>query len=340
MGMVDIVRWIRQKSAELNLFVDEAALSDPFHYQIALLFTMALFVLVTFNSLNGQTRMVSIRNPSQATYEQLLDQYPDSLSCPCTQITVPYGAFVSVSVDHHPVCTSRFVADDWIELLFTPNITILPGLDFRSTGYGHFYLLVSFCSIAKRAVNDALDDFFSDPLLTSHVVRGVVHSNQLQTIFQTPKLQSMLVNDDSSIRLKSAERSLQYELVRLCSCASKQKCTMPAGFLNSIVLTNSLGDSVFTGGKASPGPDFVVGCYGVEALFQSTLDCFFDRECLDEFLALYSPATSINVTVLNASQTNLGLNTTVETIFHSIFVEWWSTASSFSNYVAKCLPNS
>ena len=373
MRIFDTVRSIKRQMLELNLFTEEA---DASHLRIAListrvyvvLFTMAIVVLAAYSSLVGQTRMVTIRNPSRAMYEHLQDEYPNSLACPCEQITMPYGAFVSVSVDQHPLCSSRFVSDEWIRVLFDPNITILPGIEFRSTAYGHFCLLAAFCSIAKRAVNGALDDFYADTLLSSHVlpprslairsdtqsefvrtsttnavvqlidiVRGSVHNNQLQTLFQTPKTLSIAVNVDGSVATVVDTRHLRYKLVPLCSCGSNQRCTEPAGFLNNMVI-DFFGTNVITGGQALPGLSFVTGCYVIEALFQSTLDCFFDETCLQEFLAFYSPASMKNVHVLNTSATTFDFNTTVETMVRSIFVERWSTVSSFPDYFAKCAP--
>jgi hypothetical protein len=48
-------------------------------------------------------------------------------------------------------------------------------------------------------------------------------------------------------------------------------------------------------------PGFYTGCYIVESLLQSTLECFYDPQCIDKLQTYISVSSSINVTVLDAS---------------------------------------
>jgi hypothetical protein len=78
-------------------------------------------------------------------------KYPETLSCPCSTATVLYQAFVSNTVTFHPVCSSVFVSQQWIEALYLPDASIYGVLDFRTT--------------AKSQVNEDL--FFKKPCSSS-----------------------------------------------------------------------------------------------------------------------------------------------------------------------------
>ncbi|UJR12141.1 hypothetical protein I4U23_016318 [Adineta vaga] len=164
--------------AEWNAFKDAACRTDPFHLRTAIISTrvyvallsISVIIIATFTFLDSQAQVNTIRNPSQATYEALFDKNATSLSCPCRRATVPYGNFTWTIVDYHPVCSSVFVSDDWINDLFSPDVGSFYQGDFRSSASNLFQVLASFCSHAKRSVHDALADFHSEILLTTDVL--------------------------------------------------------------------------------------------------------------------------------------------------------------------------
>ncbi|CAF0768602.1 unnamed protein product [Adineta steineri] len=57
-------------------------------------------------------------------------EHGETLSCPCSTISILYADFVSHAISFDPVCTSIFTSRQWIEALYTPG----PGTeDFRQT---------------------------------------------------------------------------------------------------------------------------------------------------------------------------------------------------------------
>ncbi len=102
-------------------------------WDYVVLVALFVFILVTYTSLTAQDQTTFVENPSQATYEELLDRYPTTLLCPCSQITIPYGSFVSILLNYHNVYRSFFVFDEWISLLSSLNISRFYQLDFRSS---------------------------------------------------------------------------------------------------------------------------------------------------------------------------------------------------------------
>lgn len=221
---------------ELNLFEEETVQLEGFNRQVSIITTrvyvislaLALIILLCVVTFDGENHTIIIRYPSQSQFLELDKQFPYTLSCPCQKITIPLGSFTSITATYHPVCDSVFVSDGWINLLFTPNISFYYALDFRSTALGHFQLLSSLCSLAKRFVHDAIDDFSADTFLTQFVLsknsldikiqtldapmqistinsfrqvlellRTTTFSNQLQTYLQTSVIQVFAQIDET-----------------------------------------------------------------------------------------------------------------------------------------------
>jgi hypothetical protein len=149
-------RWFKERAAKLNLFESEVAHSNAFHLRTSIISTRAYIVLLTiaittlivYTILGSQTQSIIIRNRSQTVYEDLLNKYPTTLSCQCSQIDISYGAFISVSVPYHPICSSFFVSDTWINMLFNQNIGYYIQIDFRSSASDQFQFISSLCSFA------------------------------------------------------------------------------------------------------------------------------------------------------------------------------------------------
>jgi hypothetical protein len=83
--------------------------------------------------LSPQTRIVTISNITPSLFEQLHLNYGQTLSCPCSTISVPYEAFVANTILSDPICTSIFVRRQWIEALYLDDASAYVENDFRVT---------------------------------------------------------------------------------------------------------------------------------------------------------------------------------------------------------------
>ena len=144
------------------------------------LLTIAITTLIVYTILGSQTQSITIRNRSQTVYEDLLNKYPTTLSYQCSQIDISYGAFISVSVQYHPICSSFFVSGIWINMIFNQNIGYYIQIDFRSSASDQFQLISSLCSLAQETVHNALDDFLSDTFFTINILSSVSLETQSQ----------------------------------------------------------------------------------------------------------------------------------------------------------------
>jgi hypothetical protein len=232
MSFIAALHYTRRRAVELNLFESAATRSNPHHLRTAIistrlyivLLTIAVFILVLFTALAQKTQTVTIRNPSQDVFQQLYFQYSTTLQCPCSQVEISYRTFINISYDLHPVCSSVFVSDTWINLLFRPDMGYFFPLDFRSSGSGQFQLLASLCSFASRIIQDAIDDFLASALLSPqalsssslidqseagvqfvntsttytfrrllNLIRGITNMNNLQPAMQTTSMELLYI---------------------------------------------------------------------------------------------------------------------------------------------------
>jgi hypothetical protein len=90
---------------------------------------------------------------------QLIHQYPSTLSCPCSQVVVPYQTFLSFAPEYHQVCASDFISSTWISQLFSVNTSRYLPLDFRIGASSQFQILATFCSFTAKSVSNALTEF-------------------------------------------------------------------------------------------------------------------------------------------------------------------------------------
>jgi len=130
MRIVTAARWVNRHIVELNLFESTAAHSNLFHLRTAIISTRVYFILLTiavtsliaFYVLDDQIETITIRSPSEEIFEELYSNYSTTLQCPCSGIDIPYNIFLKISYKLHPVCSSVFISDTWINLLFSPQI--------------------------------------------------------------------------------------------------------------------------------------------------------------------------------------------------------------------------
>ena len=82
---------------------------------------LSLAILVSYTSLVKITKTINIKEPTLAQYSQLYTTYSQTLTCPCTQISINYDKFLHISYTLHQVCNSVFVTQNWFYYLNYQN---------------------------------------------------------------------------------------------------------------------------------------------------------------------------------------------------------------------------
>ncbi|UJR06811.1 hypothetical protein I4U23_011098 [Adineta vaga] len=136
----------------------ECDVSDTIKIFFYILFFIAL--------LSPQRRTVTIQNITSTLFEELSLEHGETLSCPCSTITMTYNTFVTHNISSHPVCSSVFVSREWIEALYIEEASQYTVIDFRTTAKSQFDLLAALCTASKDAVSQAIQDVDNQELVT------------------------------------------------------------------------------------------------------------------------------------------------------------------------------
>ena len=112
-----------------------------------------------------------------------------------------------------------------------------------------------------------------------------------------------------------------------CACALSSTCTQAS--IHHHYSNNTLSFKV---------PGFYGACYVIESLFRSTLECFYDQDCIDKIQNYISREQWINVTALDASLSNYSKNSTIQELAENLMIEQWYAPTIFENYYNECQP--
>ena len=221
-----------------------------------IIFFIAMIIVLTFTSVSTQIYSITVSSPSESTFEFLKYQYPSTISCPCSQISIPYSTFLSVNVStYHQVCSSYFISSDFIKLTWGQETAAnyFWYLDIKILS-AQFRVLSSLCELSKAAVNQKMNILYSQKLVTTDALSQSLFQIQVDSLIndfirQTPldfrrtlyyivdmlhasQLQSMFYlnwnitqsNSDNNY-IMSTYPIVHNESGEMCSCATSSTCT-------------------------------------------------------------------------------------------------------------------
>jgi hypothetical protein len=122
---------LRQRLVSINLFKSRALSTDESVYRgrvATRVFIVVLIICVIgfgfYTFLSSTTQVVTIMQLSLVTYEKLFNEQSVTLQCPCSKLSIPYGAFLNVTFVLHQVCSSNFISPEWLNYLtlFDPTL--------------------------------------------------------------------------------------------------------------------------------------------------------------------------------------------------------------------------
>lgn len=294
--------WTKIKS--LNWFDTNS--SDPLRQRrgqkstrlYILLLSTTFTVLFFYTTFTKQTKIYNVQYPTQATYEQLLVKYADTIQCPCTRIAIPYQEFISFNVNYHPICSSEFISDSFIAQLFVfRDVNVYRG-DFMQMSGPYFAGLSKFCLLSKIIFSRSLanvetDLFINDKLLSPDdfamksaamellFVEGAAAAFEggIQTLLEFTTANQMLSVSSVSYNLRIvSNENVQVEPGGFsnCSCLlNPSTCSEEAGFYSYDSSTDS-----FT--LLSTVMGIQVTCYPLLSIMQSNLACWYSLDCYEK----------------------------------------------------------
>lgn len=80
------------------------------------------------------------------------------------------------------------------------------------------------------------------------------------------------------------------------------------------------------------------GCFALQSVLQSSLECYFNETCLDAVQTeIYSNA-SINISILDENRTRFAPETLLTTLMDSLMIDDWGRIIQYEKYYNQCRP--
>jgi hypothetical protein len=190
--------WIKgkEKVTKFNIFQEDHPERIPDNQQLKeqiistrvffVFLLVPLFVLAVYTSAIPTRNTITFDKPSYDNYSSLYSQYSQSLSCPCTTISISYDQFLDVQASrYHQVCESVYVTTDWSSIIDNSHFyhTIYND-DFRQLGGRLFQTLASFCGQSHEIITDELIKFNAQRFITTHVIALDLFESQSKSYIQ------------------------------------------------------------------------------------------------------------------------------------------------------------
>ncbi|CAF0722523.1 unnamed protein product [Adineta steineri] len=323
---------------------------------ISLIIIMA--TLITYNALINITKTITIDKPTLTQYLDLYSTHSEILTCPCTVISIGYKKFIDIEYTLHQVCNSTFVNNNYIQNIFLQNSLNTTGFpDFSVTYPYTLNALALFCQLTDNILSDSLIQFYSNQYLSASVTPKQLFELQAQSSFQQfiiSRINDLLfmmqfirdttqannffsgvfTNYDFELVLYNGDLDITYlQPVPFessdCSCMLSALCTEQAVIYDNDYNTNT--QFII--------PGLYVGCFIVEALLQSTLECFYNQTCLDILQSYGGFSSSMNVIPLNSSlSSRYNTTSTIQELINELMVENWNLSIIYQNYYEGCQP--
>jgi hypothetical protein len=334
---------------------------------------VGLLIFGFYAFLIERTKINIVSTPSLVEFEQLNQLHSSSLICSCSRFSMSHARIISLVPRYHQICSSDFLKECWLSYFNDVEVTNQPidftGFDFRIYGLLFFQLIRTYCRLGNDTVQNALRVFESTRLVTLNTLSRTEFDQEMNarvTQFQERTIASVgnliklihssiqtnhLMTDgwtSSRILSKYNNRTSKW-LVNFtprnftndsCSCALSSKCTLPVGFYPRSITNYSRVNTTV--------PGLVLGCYLIDSVFSSTLECLFERQCMKLLTDMYffdvvdlvRPLNNcvLNIQPLRHENSRFFPNTTMQSIVEQLFIENWTTSINFEKFYEYCAP--
>jgi hypothetical protein len=313
---------------------------------------LSLSILVLYTSTVRIVKTVTVQTPDLDRYNQLYADHPQTLTCPCTKISMKYGTFLHINHSLHQVCSSVFVSEEFIAYTGQSSNSFRRTDSFQNGGFSAFQALRAICQLVQDAISISVEQFYSISyvnsvtiptthfqsqantlvqqfissttksfLMSLRMVRNLTHANALFSILYANGFSDVFY---VARTLQPSERVYNDE----CNCIASSAC-----ITDMRMYWNYMNLSPWT------LPGFYRGCYIIEALLKSNLECFYNLSCLDMFHYYLQFDSMMNTTALDPALSTRYLPTTsIGEIVDQMMVEKWNWSANHANYFTACQP--
>ncbi|CAF0930022.1 unnamed protein product [Adineta ricciae] len=321
---------------------------------------------------------LTITKPTQQQYEKLKLKYPISLKCLCKEISIPYKQLINIQVEYYEICLSDFTKQKWIDYLFNEKLKYYHPFDFRRVAPFKFQLLRTLCQQSKRFIDDNLEEFYSNHLISKEpmsvdefhiqvnffiksfqqttryllenlvtLIEDTMCVNFLLTAVDThfiykTRVEFVYMGSENICYYNTKEKKVKHSS---CTCRNKEHTKHPEDIYGAIEWfeyhsCRALEDGLYDSNKY-PGvqiPGMIGCCLPIESLRYSTLECFYEQSCLD-IIGLYTTHPSISTSDFSILKHDSSAKSiTIEELIKKSFVKQWFNITSYEKYFSYCQP--
>ncbi|UJR17510.1 hypothetical protein I4U23_004405 [Adineta vaga] len=332
-----------------------------------LLVSVSLYVIFYIALLQPNPHTITINNVRPENIEKVRRNHGDTLSCPCSNTTIRYGTFISNIITFHSICSSIFVTEEWIQAFYIRVTNAYHYSSNMNEVYSQFKLLARLCTLSKDTmfrnkiildnkelvsiellsknrleseINSVIEHFKNST--TTQIIsfinylRITTHSNHFVSALRT-NLQAIIFppsNEPEGQIFISGKWTIIYGHENLIGLNDLFNCAHINGLISPTLHLPNLN----TFAPPAPIKGFVRGCLAFEALLVSTLDCFWDIDCLNSLIAQCPVLEQMNLNMSNHVLSDKQLNISVDNLLLKFFVEQWSSNINYSVYFETCAP--
>ncbi|CAF4111073.1 unnamed protein product [Adineta steineri] len=317
------------------------------------LFISGLSILTIYTIVQPHVVTKTFDTSSFSIYNDLQQKYGDELKCPCSVIASILDQFVKIEPISHEICSSPFASKQYRNDLIAglmSNLSIYVSRDYRRFLSAHLQALQGLCQLSKTSVYDSINQFRTSLFVTSQLLSKINFDDQLGSLIEQTKSNApttfrrhlFLIRNINHGNAYMSTYGTNFEYIGApnaptytylftraiiydgCSCGLYLNCTSQANFIES----NSF--------KLTPVKGLKIGCTPSESFRASTLECFYDRSCID-LIHQYTNYTTFHNPVLNMTS-RFSINTTIAELIDNLFIERWATKMNYSSYFHECSP--
>lgn len=284
--------------------------------------------LITLTMERSSTRYIS--SPTENTFRRLSLTYPSTLYCPCRDISILYQSFAHVQYDFHQVCSSTFITDDWIHSFSTTDSNNLEMSFF-------WQIITGFCRLSRKSVEITINQFYITSLISTVAIDENVLSIETRIAFDTSLSNSRSLFFRNLMAIQRITAGNQF--VSALGTNVDPRWSIVEGRLIPI-LSGRVFDNCsclnIDGCPRSLFDGIVSDCFMVNAVLQSTFQCYFNQTCLSQI----HPTSASQINALDSQKNQLSLiNSTVENILNRFFLDQFFIPVDFTRYYQQCQPN-
>ena len=188
--------YVRQAIVNLNLFESDIPAKVPRERWLTRVFIVLMIVasiaVGCYVFLIVSNQVVIVAHPSLDTYLGLQGEHDSSLTCPCSQLSMPYGTFLNISSALHQICSSDLVSPEWLDYLASFDPTHVPpwtetssSRDFRTIGASYFQFLANFCFLTRVSLENAQHAFLTGQFTHDRALSPSRFHQRIQTVINS-----------------------------------------------------------------------------------------------------------------------------------------------------------